>query len=213
MFIPPPQELGRTELPLHRSNQSSFTKTLQRKYNSQLTCSVEDRDVRSIAQQQYYLNPPFISTRKYNQSTPRHSELLTTKTYDKIQWKTTPDRDSVAFLARAFLKCTNMLSSVLPVELDRPGRDRTATLPRPYYALILTLADGSATLLPLAFDCFGSQRLPNLARYHTRDPSQTQPWGPCNDDFRTKFGPYPILRFHDVDVINSKVNEHENQYN
>lgn len=163
MFIPPPQELERTKLPFNRSNQSSFTKTLYRKHNEQLTCSVEDWDERSIAQQLYHLNPPFISTRKHNQSTPRHSELLTAKTCDKIQWKTKSDCDSVVFLARAFLKCTSVFSSVLPVQIDRPGRDtmkQSQSTPPLYFVLAMTLADGSIKLLPLAFDCFGSQSQP-----------------------------------------------------
>jgi hypothetical protein len=176
-FIPPPRELERTELPFDRSNQKKFKKTLHGKLNEQPTCSVKD-DVRSIAEQLYYLNPPFFSTRKYTQQAPRPSKLITTKTDDKIQWKKTSDRDSVAFLARAFLKCTNTFSSVLPVELDRPGRDtmrnHNSALPRPYYALALTLADGSATLLPLAFECFGSQRQPNISRYQQPDSSETQ---------------------------------------
>jgi hypothetical protein len=191
-FIPPPRELERTELPFDRSSQKKFRKTLHGQLNKEPTCSVKD-DVRSIAEQLYYLNPPFSSTRKYSKYIPRHSNL-TTKTQDKIQWKTTSDRDSVAFLARAFLKCTNMFSSVLPVELDRPGRKMIAVLPRPYYALTLTLADGSAILLPLAFDCLGSERQPNILRYHQLDSSETQPWGPRKYDLQTKFGPYPILR-------------------
>lgn len=160
MFIPPPQELGRTELPFNRSNQSSFTKTLHRKHNEKLTCSVEDRDVRSIAQQLYYLNPPFISTRKYNQSTPRHSELLPRRLATKsngrqslivIAWPSWP---ALFSNAQTFSPVSSLYRSTALVGIKWKTSPSTPTL---YCALVMTLADGNITLLPLAFDCFGSQ--------------------------------------------------------
>ena len=74
--------------------------------------------------------------------------------------------DSLALLARTFLHVTDLFSSVLPVQLDRPPRPVSVHQRAPsvsYYALLFTLAGGyGRLLLPLAFACFGSKEMPSI---------------------------------------------------
>ena len=79
--------------------------------------------------------------------------------------------DTVALVARALLRSSDMFSSVLSVvpKQSDDSRNRSRRLmPRWYYGLVITLADRVTTiLLPLAFSCLGSARNPN-PRYLAR---------------------------------------------
>ena len=106
------------------------------------------------------------TARHIHKGQPRHISGTSAALQARTVWQETFERDSLALLARTFLHVTDLFSSVLPVQLDRPPRPVSVHQRAPsvsYYALLFTLADGyGRLLLPLAFACFGSKEMPSI---------------------------------------------------